>query len=424
MPDVSFNSLAVVLAVAFCSRVVLGLIPRVRVPGVVFEIVLGIVVGPSVLGWAHADEPVQVLSLVGLAFLLFLSGLEIELEHLRGRLLRVALIGLGASVVLGLAVGYVLDAVGLIANPLLVGVTLTATSLGLVIPVLKEGELNTTPFGQLVIVGATLGDFTAVVLLSLLFSRDASGAGSKLILLGVFVLLLAVIGMTVAGLGRRMKISQLLVRLQDNTAQIRVRGAMLLLVALVVVAEKTGLETILGAFVAGAVVSMIDRDTAHTHPLFRVKLDAIGYGFLVPIFFITSGIRFDLDALRNDLSTLVLVPVFLLALLIARGVPALAYRNQLATTRATVAAGLLQATSLPFIVTASMIGVDIGALTPATGSAFVAAGLLSAVLFPVLSLTLLRPKDPCNESGRIDVSSSVVPPWSTERRESKCSAHE
>jgi Kef-type K+ transport system membrane component KefB len=391
MPDVSFNSLAVVLAVAFFSRLVLGLAPRFRVPGVVIEIVLGIIIGPSVLGWAEADGPVQILALVGLAFLLFLSGLEIELDQLRGRLLRVAAFGLGVSVVLGLLAGYALDATGLIANPLLVAVTLIATSLGLVIPVLKEGGFSTTPFGQLVIVGSTLGDFSAVLLLSLLFSRDASGTGSKLILLGVFVLLLVVIALSVAGLGRRMRISQVLVRLQDTTAQIRVRGAMLLLVALVVVAEQTGLETILGAFVAGAVVSMIDRDVKHTHPLFRVKLDAIGYGFLIPIFFITSGIRFDLDALRDDPSTLVLVPIFLLALLVVRGLPALVYRNQVGSPRATVAAGLLQATSLPFIVTASMIGVDIGALTPATGSAFVAAGLLSAILFPVISLSLLRP---------------------------------
>ena len=391
MPDVSFSSLAVVLAVAFFSRLLLGLVPRFRVPGVVIEIILGIIIGPSVLGWATADEPVQILALVGLAFLLFLSGLEIELDQLRGRLLRVAALGLGASVVLGVLAGYVLDASGLISNPLLVGVTLVATSLGLVIPVLKEGGLSTTNFGQLVIVGATLGDFTAVLLLSLLFSRDASGTGSKLILLGVFVLLLVLVAVSVAGLGRRMKISQVLVRLQDTTAQIRVRGAMLLLVALVVVAEKTGLETILGAFVAGAVVSMIDRDVKHTHPLFRVKLDAIGYGFLIPIFFITSGIRFDLDALLDDLSTLVLVPIFLLALLVVRGLPALVYRDQVGSLRSTVAAGLLQATSLPFIVTASMIGVDIGALTAATGSAFVAAGLLSAILFPVISLSLLRP---------------------------------
>jgi Kef-type K+ transport system membrane component KefB len=188
-----------------------------------------------------------------------------------------------------------------------------------------------------------------------------------------------------------MNISQVLVRLQDTTAQIRVRGAMLLLVTLVVVAEQTGLETILGAFVAGAVVSMVDRDVKHTHPLFRVKLDAIGYGFLIPIFFIASGMRFDLDALRDDPSTLVLVPIFLVALLVVRGLPTVLYRNQLAAPRATLAAGLLQATSLPFIVTASMIGVDIGALTPATASAFIAAGLVSAVLFPVVALSLLRP---------------------------------
>jgi Kef-type K+ transport system membrane component KefB len=391
MPDVSFNSLAVVLAVAFVSRLALGLVPRLQIPGVVVEIVLGIVAGPSVLGWARADEPVQILALVGLAFLLFLSGLEIEFDHLHGRLLRVALLGLGASVALGLAVGYVLDAVGLVSNPLLVGTTLVATSLGLVIPVLKEGGLNTTGFGQLVIVGATLGDFAAVVMLSLLFSRDASRTGSKLILLGVFILLLVVIAVSIAGLGRRMQISQLLIGLQDTTAQIRVRGAMLLLVVLVVVAERTGLETILGAFVAGAVVAIIDRDAAHSHPLFHVKLDAVGYGFLVPIFFVTSGVRFDLDALRHDPSNLVLVPVFLVALLITRGVPALLYQRQLASGQATVAAGLLQATSLPFIVTATMIGVEIGALTPGTASAFVAAGLMSAVIFPVVSLSLLRP---------------------------------
>jgi Kef-type K+ transport system membrane component KefB len=390
MPDVSFNSLAIVLAVAFFSRLVLGLVPGLRVPGVVIEIVLGIIVGPSVLGWAKADEPVQILAVVGLAFLLFLSGLEIELDHLRGHLLRRASVGLGVSVVLALIAGYGLDATGLVSNPLLVGVTLIATALGLVIPILKDGALNSTPFGQLVIVGATLGEFTAVLLLSLLFSRDASSTESKVILLGVFVVLLISVAASVAGLGRRMRISQVLVRLQDTTAQIRVRGAMLLLVALIVVAQYTGVETILGAFVAGAIVSMVDRDVKHTHPLFRVKLDAIGFGFLIPTFFVTSGIRFDLDALRNDLSTLVLVPIFLFALLLVRGLPAVVYRNQLGSSRAAAAAGLLQATSLPLIVTASMIGVDIGALTPATGSAFVAAGLLSAILFPVISLSLLR----------------------------------
>jgi Kef-type K+ transport system membrane component KefB len=410
LPDVSFHSLAVVLAVAFLARLVLGLVPRSYVPGVVVEIVLGIIIGPAVLGWATPDEPVQILALVGLAFLLFLSGLEIELDQLRGPLLRMAALALGASTLFALVTGYVLDGIGLISNPLLVAVTLLATSLGLVIPVLKEGRLSTTPFGQLVIVGSTLGEFTAVLLLSLLFSRDASGVGAKLILLGLFIALLVFIGLSAAGLGRRMNISQVLIRLQDTTAQIRVRGAMLLLVTLVVVAENTGLETILGAFVAGAVVSMIDRDVKRTHPLFRVKLDAIGYGFVIPIFFIASGMRIDVDALRDDPSTLTLVPIFLVALIVVRGGPAMLYRTRLHSPRSVVAAGLLQATSLPFIVTASMIGVDIGALTSAIASAFVAAGLVSAVLFPVISLSLLKPMvaPPAPDASMADEPIAVV----------------
>jgi Kef-type K+ transport system membrane component KefB len=391
VPDVSFTSLAVVLTVAFGSRLVLGLLPRLRVPGVVLEIVLGIVVGPSVLGWADVDEPVQIVALIGLAFLLFLSGLELDLRELRGRLLRVGLVGLGASASLALVAGFGLDVAGLVDDPLLVTVTLLATSLGLVVPVLKEGGLAGTPFGQILIIGATLGDFTAVVLLSLLFSQDAAATSTKLVLLAAFVLLIAVVGVSLAVSGRSRRLSDVLVRLQDTTAQIRVRGAMLLVVLFAVLAERTGLETILGAFVAGALLSLLDRDAMDTHPLFRVKLDAIGFGFLVPVFFVTSGLRFDLDALLDDRSTLALVPIFLAALLVARGLPALLYRDVIASRRGVVAAGLLQATSLPVIVTATAIGVEIGAVTAATASAFVAAGLLSALLFPALALAILRP---------------------------------
>jgi len=153
-------------------------------------------------------------------------------------------------------------------------------------------------------------------------------------------------------------------------------------------AERTGLETILGCFVAGAVVGTIDHDAQRAHPLFRVKLDAIGFGFVVPIFFVSAGIRFDLRALADDSSTLALVPVFLAALLVVRGLPAWLYRAHLATTREVVVAGLLQATSLPFIVTATMIGVEVGALSAGVAAAFVGAGLLSALIFPVVALML------------------------------------
>ena len=388
MPDASFASLAVVLAVAFGGRVLLGLVPRLRVPGVVVEIVLGIVVGPAVLGWAHADQPVQLLATIGVVFLLFLVGLEIDLDRLRGPLLRTVGAGFALSIALAVAAGYALRGLGIVKNPLLVAVLLTATSLGLVIPVLKEAGAATTPLGQLVVGGASLGDFGAVIALSLLFSRDASSTSTRLVLLGAFVAAIALVVWAISRTGRSMRISAVLVRLQDTTAQIRVRAALLLLVGLVVLAQHTGLETILAAFVAGAVVGQIDRDEHGTHPMFRLKLDAIGYGFLVPIFFVTSGLRFDLRALTDHPSVLARVPLFLAALVVVRGAPAVLYRSRL-DTRQVVAAGLLQATSLPFIVTASMIGVDIGAITSANAAALVAAGLVSALAFPAIAVSLL-----------------------------------
>ena len=389
MPDDSFTSLAVILAVAFAAPLVLGMFPRVRLPAVVLEIVLGILIGPSVLGWAEADDVVRVLGIVGLAFLLFLGGLELDLRRLRGPTARRA--GAGFALSLGLAAlcGLGLGAVGLTDDPLLAGVILTATSLGLVIPTLKDARQVSTGLGQLVIAGASIADFAAILLLSALFSTDGTGPTAKLVLLVEFSAVVGAAGLLVGASGRSQRLSSLLVRLQDTTAEIRVRGAALLLVVLVVLAEKFGLETILGAFIAGALVGYIDRDPAMTHPHFRLKLEAIGYGFVIPVFFVASGITFDLDALRDSPSTLALVPVFLAALLVARGVPAIVYRP-LVGERGVVVAGLLQATSLPFIVTASQIGVTIGALERDTAAAFIAAGLASALVFPAAAVTLLR----------------------------------
>ena len=389
MPDVSFNNLAVVLAAAFVAPLALGMLPRVRVPSVVVEIVLGIVIGPSVLGWAETDEVVEVLALVGLAFLLFLGGLELDLRRLRGPLARRAGTGFGLSLALAAACGLGLATAGLIDDPLLAAVMLTATSLGLVVPTLKAADQAGTALGQLVIAGASIADFAAILLLSALFSMDGTGPGAKLVLLAEFTLVVALAGLFIGASSRSSRLAALLVRLQDTTAEIRVRGAVLLLVVLVVLAEHFGLETILGAFIAGALVGYVDRDAAMTHPHFRLKLEAIGYGFVIPVFFVASGLTFDLPALLDEPATLALVPVFLAALVVARGVPALAYRR-LTGDRGVVVAGLLQATSLPFIVTASQIGVAIGALDASTAAAFVAAGLASALTFPTLALSVLQ----------------------------------
>jgi Kef-type K+ transport system membrane component KefB len=179
----------------------------------------------------------------------------------------------------------------------------------------------------------------------------------------------------------------------DTTAQIRIRFATLLLVAFLALAQGLGFEAILGAFLAGAVLRLIDADAATVHPHTEVKLDAIGYGFLIPVFFVTSGVMFDAKALFASSATLLAVPLFLAALFAVRALPALLYRSQLGMRR-TMAAGFLQATSLPFIVAAVQIGQRLGVLPAASGAALIAAGLVSVLLFPAIALAVMRSTAP------------------------------
>ena len=392
MPNVSFTGLLIVAVVAFASPLLLALTPARSLPAIVLEIVAGIVIGPSVLGWVNIDLAISILSVLGLAFLLFLAGLEVELERLRGR--RLVFVSLAFLISLGLAllVGYGLYAAGQVISPLLIAIILVATGLGIVIPVLKDAGESTSDFGQLIIAGAMFAEFGSIILLTLFFSGEATSIPTKLVLLGGFALLAVGFAFVVLRLERSKRIATVLLRLQDTTAQIRVRGAFMLLVAFVALASMLGLETILGAFVAGVILRLVDGDRMMTHPQFRQKLEAIGFGVFIPIFFVASGIRFDLAALFSSPSTIVRVPIFLAALLLVRGVPALLYRP-LVGSRRSVAAGLLQATSLSFIVAASQIGLELGLITKATGAALIAAGLLSVLIFPIIALTLLRRRE-------------------------------
>ena len=392
MPDVSFANLLIVVAVAVIAPLIVGFLPWLRVPPVLLEIVGGIIIGPSVLGWVHIDLPVSILALFGLAFLLFLAGLEIDVHKLRGRLLRFALFGYLVTLVLGYGAGAIFTAAGWVAEPLLLAIALSATSLGLVVPVLKDADRIQTYVGQSALAAASIADFGSIVFLSLFFSSSGGSTGSRVVVLAMFAGLVAVTGLVVSGAARSMRLGQVLVRLQDTTAEIRVRFAVLLLVAFTFLAERFGLEAILGAFLAGAIVGLVDRDSS-SHPRFRAKLEGIGYGFLVPVFFVSSGVRLDLTGLLHSPSALVRVPVFLAALLVVRGVPALlGLRTN--GRRSTLALGLLEATSLPFLVTATQIGVTLGKITPVTGAALVCAGLLSVLIFPLSALTLLRGSKP------------------------------
>jgi Kef-type K+ transport system membrane component KefB len=387
VPEVSFGGLLIVAAIAVGAPLLVGLVPAIRVPAVVLEIVAGIIVGPSGFGWVEVDLPIEILAVVGLAFLLFLAGLEIDLAGLRGHVLRLAGVGFAATLAIGVVVGLAFGAVGYVRSPLLVAVALSATSLGLVVPVLKDAGQVERPLGQLTIAGSSVADFGAIVLLSLLFSGMSASVGSTLLLLGLFAALAVVTVVALSRLGRSLRLNAVLVRLQDTTAEIRVRMAVVLLIGFVAVAENLGLETILGAFLAGAILNLVDRDTM-SHPHFRLKLEAVGYGFVVPVFFVTSGLRFDLNALLESPSGFLRVPLFLVALLVVRGASAALYAPTIGRREA-VAAGFLQATSLPFLVTATEIGAALGEISPATGAALVSAGLLSVVVFPLVALTLL-----------------------------------
>jgi Kef-type K+ transport system membrane component KefB len=384
----AFDNLLIVVVVAFAAPLLLGFFPGVKLPSVVLEILAGIVIGPSVLGIVEVDDSISVISVIGLAFLLFLAGLEIEFDKLRGPVLRLTLIGFAVSFAIAVLVALILKATGLIETPLLVAIILCATSLGVLIPVLKDaGEISST-FGQLIVAAGTIADFGAVILLSIFFSGEG-GVGSTLLLIGSLVLLAAVVFIAVRSAERSSVLRQDLVRLQDTTAQIRVRGAVVLLVGFAAIADSLGLESILGAFMAGAILSLLDRDEQMTHPEFRRKLEAVGFGVFIPVFFVTSGVNYDLDALLSSASNVIMVPIFLAALVAARGLPALLYRRML-DARHTAIAGLMQATSLPFIVAAVAIGEDLDLVSAAEGAALIGAGLLSVLLFPAVGLGLLR----------------------------------
>ena len=388
MKEPGFTGLLIVMAVGFAAPFLLGLFPRVRLPSVVLEIVAGIVVGPSVFGWVKVDDTISVLSVVGLAMLLFLAGLEIDFGRLRGRLLRLALAGWVVSFAIAVAVALLLKATGFIQTPLLVAIILCATSLGVIVPVLKDlGELE-SKFGQLVLAAASIADFGGVILLSFFFSGKG-GPGSTAILLTVFVALLGVTFFVVRGAEHSRRVEDDLLRLQDTSAQIRVRAAMVLMIAFVALAESLGLEVILGSFAAGGLLSLLDEDRRMTHDRFRTKLEAIGFGLFIPVFFVASGIRFDLSALLNDASNLAMVPIFLAALLVVRGLPALLYRGYVDGGHAAIA-GILQATSLPFIVAATAIGENLDLMGPAEASALIAAGLFSVLIFPLSGVSLLK----------------------------------
>ncbi len=387
-PGISFATLAAVMAIALIAPLVVNMRPSLRVPSAVVEIVLGIILGPSGFGWIHVDRPLAILSTLGLALLLFLAGLEIDARRLRhglGRMGVAYLLSVGLAILVALALSQVEE----IDSPLFVAFALASSTVGLVVPILRDANETETRFGQLALAGTSIGEFGAIVLLSLFFSGHASSTGSRLILLGLFGLLVVTAAIALSGLRRSRRAAATLIRLERTTAQLGIRLAMAVLIGFAALATALGLETIMGVFIAGLVLRMVDRDEQVIHSEFRLKIEAIGYGFLVPVFFVTSGMELNFRALFVHPRHLLLVLGFLVALLIVRGLPALLYRAELGMRRV-VALGLLRATSLTVLVVAASLGHHLHIFDDPTDAAMVVAGVLSVILFPPTALRLLR----------------------------------
>jgi len=385
--DTSYGSLLAVAAIALAAPLLVSLVPRLRMPAVVLEIVLGIVVGPSVLGWVHVDAPVSVLGLIGLSFLLFLAGLELNLSALRGRVAPI-LAAYGVSAALALGGGAVIASIDSDNKVLFIAIVLASTSLGLVVPVLRDAGQTFSPYGQLVLAASSVGEFGAVLALALFYSGSGASFGSQLFLLIGFALLVVVVALGLTRIERSPRFAHALAREGETSAQLGVRVAMLVLAVFVALSSNLGFEAVLGAFVAGALLRVTDPDERLTNERLRSKLDAIGYGFLIPAFFVTSGLQFSADALVSEPATIVMVPVLVLLFLVVRAGPAVLYRR-LCDGRQAAAAGLLQATSLTFPVVAARLGTQLHTIDADTAAAIISAGLLTVVLFPPLALLLL-----------------------------------
>ena len=375
-----------VAIIAFCVPFILGFFPRARIPAVALELVAGIIVGPSVLGWIEAGPVVSVIATIGVAFLLFLAGLELDVDVLKGPALVRGSLSFLLSFALALTLMTPLGAKGIILSPLLVAIALSATSLGILVPVLRDtGQLN-TDVGRFTMGGASAAEVGTIALLGVFFAgKESSAAVSALLLAAVAVLavlLLAALRYTVRWApGRR-----ILDKLDETSAQGRVRFAVMIFLAAAAVAMQFGFEGILGSFVAGIVVGIVVRHDRFAHAL-RTKLEAIGFGLFVPAFFVTSGLRFELGAIKG-IAEVERAVLFFVALIAVRAIPAVLYRPYL-TWRECLASGLLQSTNLSFIVVTVGVGTELDRLREINATALILAGLVSALVLPTIASMLL-----------------------------------
>jgi Kef-type K+ transport system membrane component KefB len=359
------------------------------VPEVVLEIILGIIIGPAVLALAHPSSIVSALSDLGLTYLMFLAGTELDLSKMReGHMNRAGTSWL-ASLALALGIGAILQGTGLVIDEVIVGLCLTTTALGTLLPILRDAGVLKTSFGPTILSVGSIGEFGPIVAVAVvLTNRDPR---VTFLLLAAFVVV-AVVAALLALQVHPPRLVAYLRRHLDSSSQLPVRISVTLVVFLVYLTLKLSLDVLLGAFAAGVVVRLFIRGEDSEE--ITSKLEAIGFGFLIPIFFIYSGMNFDLHALIHVPKDLLLVPLFTVLFLVTRGLPTFVFFRRVLDAAQLKALTVMSAAGLPLIVVITSIGLQEHRMRPQIAAALIAAGMLSVLIYPTLGLLQLPAASP------------------------------
>ena len=387
--DFAIGTIAVSFAIALAA-----LVPAVLrlaiIPAVVLEILFGVAIGPQGMGLVHHNLILDVLSELGLAILFLIAGLEINPREVRGAPTRLALRGWTLSLFIALALGIGGQALGLFTGAGFIAIAIATTAIGALMPILKDAGLLRPPYGPFVLASGAVGEALPLVALSLVLA-GAAGFGAQSVILVVFAAT-ALLAIGLADRIRQLPLPPVFRATMSSSGQFPIRLAIFLTVSFALFGQSLGLDLVLGAFVAGAVLRTLLPEDLHDDLMDR--LSAVGYGFLIPIFFVTSGTELDIAALAGSSTAILLVPVFVLMMLIARGVPALILYRGALPLRQRVALAFHSGTQLPLVVAIAAIAVDRGAMPSWRGASLVMAGVVTVILFPGIGNLFLRTEAP------------------------------
>ena len=367
---------------------ILGALLRrwVSIPLIVFEILLGILIGPSVLGWVQGGNALDLMSNLGLALLFFMAGNEIDIASIRGRTGKRALAAWGISIAIALAAALIIGTTP--AAIAIITIALVGTALGTITPILRDAGLNKGPIGTAISAAGAIGEFGPLVAITIFL-----GSNSPIVAFGYLAVFAGVAAFAFfrASHRERPRLVALISASLHTSGQFAVRVVIALLAALVTLALTLGVDFLLGAFCAGMLSKVLLRGVpSNEQELVESKLEGLAYGFMIPIFFVTSGVMFPLSALLEDTRALIMVPVFALVILVVRGVPGFFTLDRGATVRDRATVSLFTATSLPLIIAVTNIGVQEGALSTELAAALVGAGMLTVLLYPLLALAVSK----------------------------------